>query len=87
MTVFVPLDSSSSCPAAPSFLVEPDDTSAQFTRVVKAIIKARRIVVVCGVWYIYSWTFSYAKMLAQGLGFRSERVSPTFARRRVSSRL
>jgi hypothetical protein len=48
MTVFVPLDGSTSCPAAPPFLVEPEDSSTQFTRVTKAILKARRIVVVCG---------------------------------------
>ncbi|EED81652.1 predicted protein [Postia placenta Mad-698-R] len=48
MTVFLPLEASSPFPQTPSFLVPSSDPSAHVKRVVKAIMKARRIAVVCG---------------------------------------
>lgn len=48
MTVFLPLEASSPFPQTPSFLIPSSDPSAHVKRVVKAIMKARRIAVVCG---------------------------------------
>jgi NAD-dependent histone deacetylase SIR2 len=48
MTVFIPLDPLVSQPATPSYLVQAKDRDAQLAKVVRAIVKARKIVVVCG---------------------------------------
>ncbi|PCH42141.1 DHS-like NAD/FAD-binding domain-containing protein [Wolfiporia cocos MD-104 SS10] len=48
MTLFLPLESSSSLPQNPPFLVPSPEPSAHVKRVVKAVMKARRIAVVCG---------------------------------------
>jgi hypothetical protein len=52
MTVFVPLNGRSATPAVPPFLHAPEDSSAQLARVTKAVLKARRIAVVCGRPYV-----------------------------------
>ncbi|KAJ7650734.1 DHS-like NAD/FAD-binding domain-containing protein [Roridomyces roridus] len=48
MTLFLPLEPSSPVPASPSFLQVPSDHTVQLDKVLKAILKAKRIVVVCG---------------------------------------
>ncbi|KAJ7746364.1 DHS-like NAD/FAD-binding domain-containing protein [Mycena metata] len=47
-TLFVPLDSSAGIPTSPSFLQIPMDPTVQLQKTVKAILKAKRIVIVCG---------------------------------------
>ncbi|KAJ7039637.1 DHS-like NAD/FAD-binding domain-containing protein [Mycena alexandri] len=48
MTLFVPLDSSAGIPTSPSFLQIPTDPTVQLQKTIKAILKAKRIVIVCG---------------------------------------
>ncbi|KAH9928339.1 DHS-like NAD/FAD-binding domain-containing protein [Fomitopsis serialis] len=48
MTVFLPLEASSPVPQAPAFLVPTPQPAAHLGKVIKAIMKARRIAVVCG---------------------------------------
>ncbi|KAF8553974.1 DHS-like NAD/FAD-binding domain-containing protein [Imleria badia] len=48
MTLFVPLDENQSPPVSPSFLVHPDDVTHHLRKALRAILKARRLVVVCG---------------------------------------
>ncbi|KAH9936053.1 DHS-like NAD/FAD-binding domain-containing protein [Amylocystis lapponica] len=48
MTVFLPLEADTPFPQAPSFLTSSSDPAAHVKKVVKAIMKARRIAVVCG---------------------------------------
>ncbi|KAJ7454734.1 DHS-like NAD/FAD-binding domain-containing protein [Mycena latifolia] len=48
MTLFVPLDPSVRVPASPSFLQDSVDPTVQLEKVIKAILKAKRIVIVCG---------------------------------------
>ncbi|KAH0833277.1 DHS-like NAD/FAD-binding domain-containing protein [Lanmaoa asiatica] len=48
MTLFIPLDHSQSSPSFPSFLVRPDDVPHHLRKALRAILKARRLVVVCG---------------------------------------
>lgn len=48
MTIFVPLEPSSEVPAQPSFLVPTSNVQAQLSKAIQAIMKARRIVVICG---------------------------------------
>lgn len=48
MTVFLPLEASTPFPSSPSFLAESTDSAAQVSKVLRAILKARRIVVICG---------------------------------------
>ncbi|KAH7927906.1 DHS-like NAD/FAD-binding domain-containing protein [Leucogyrophana mollusca] len=48
MTVFLPLEASSSPPATPPFLIHTENPDSQMRKAVKAIMKARRLVVVCG---------------------------------------
>ncbi|KAI0733599.1 DHS-like NAD/FAD-binding domain-containing protein [Fomitopsis betulina] len=48
MTVFLPLEASSPTPHTPAFLVSATQPAAQLQKVIKAIMKARRIAVVCG---------------------------------------
>ncbi|KAF8135012.1 DHS-like NAD/FAD-binding domain-containing protein [Boletus edulis] len=48
MTLFVPLDENQSQPPSPPFLVHPDDVSHHLRKALRAILKARRLVVVCG---------------------------------------
>ncbi|KAI1791933.1 DHS-like NAD/FAD-binding domain-containing protein, partial [Ganoderma leucocontextum] len=48
MTVFLPLDAAESRPLSPAFLVPSPDPVDHVMRVVKTVLKARRIVVVCG---------------------------------------
>jgi NAD-dependent histone deacetylase SIR2 len=51
MTIFLPLEASSSVPQSPAFLIPSPDPIAQINRVIKAILKAKRIVIVCGAIY------------------------------------
>ncbi|KAF9466582.1 DHS-like NAD/FAD-binding domain-containing protein [Collybia nuda] len=48
MTLFLPLEASTPLPPSPSFLIQPTDSHAQVSKVIKAIMKAKRIVVICG---------------------------------------
>lgn len=48
MTLFVPLRENQSPPASPPFLVHPDDVPHHLRTALRAILKARRLVVVCG---------------------------------------
>jgi hypothetical protein len=48
MTVFLPLNASSPLPALPTFLVPPANSASHLARVIQAIMKAKRIVVICG---------------------------------------
>jgi hypothetical protein len=48
MTLYLPLDTASPFPPSPSFLLPSTDTDDLLNRVIKAIMKAKRIVVVCG---------------------------------------
>lgn len=48
MTVFLPLNPSDPLPALPTFLIPPANSVAHLARVMKAIMKAKRIVVICG---------------------------------------
>ncbi|TFK75118.1 DHS-like NAD/FAD-binding domain-containing protein [Pluteus cervinus] len=48
MTLFLPLEESTPLPSSPPFLTAPTDLAAQRQRVIRAIVKARRIVVICG---------------------------------------
>lgn len=48
MTLFVPLDENQSPPTSPSFLVHSDDVIHQLRKALRTILKARRLVVVCG---------------------------------------
>ncbi|KAG8213044.1 DHS-like NAD/FAD-binding domain-containing protein [Butyriboletus roseoflavus] len=48
MTLFVPLDENHSPPSYPPFLVHPVDVPHHLRKALRAILKARRLVVVCG---------------------------------------
>ena len=48
MTLYVPLGEQKALPPTPSFLREPADHETAVSGVVKAIMKAKRIIVVCG---------------------------------------
>ncbi|KAI0833272.1 DHS-like NAD/FAD-binding domain-containing protein [Trametes gibbosa] len=48
MTAFLSLDAAAPFPSSPSFLVPAADPSSHLKRVIKTILKARRIAVVCG---------------------------------------
>lgn len=48
MTVFVPLKAGSSPPPTPSFLVPSETPNLHLRKAIKAILKAKRLVVVCG---------------------------------------
>ncbi|KAG9315281.1 DHS-like NAD/FAD-binding domain-containing protein [Chiua virens] len=48
MTLFVPLDHNQAPPSFPSFLVHTHDVHHHIRKAIRAILKARRLVVVCG---------------------------------------
>ncbi|KAG1821781.1 DHS-like NAD/FAD-binding domain-containing protein [Suillus subaureus] len=48
MTLFVPLEASSPPPPTPSFLVHSETPNLHLRKAIKAILKAKRLVVVCG---------------------------------------
>ncbi|KAJ7841347.1 DHS-like NAD/FAD-binding domain-containing protein [Mycena olivaceomarginata] len=48
MTLFIPLDSSADTPISPSFLQASANPTLQLQKAIKAILKAKRIVIVCG---------------------------------------
>ncbi|KAJ8473193.1 hypothetical protein ONZ51_g8029 [Trametes cubensis] len=48
MTAFLPLDAAAPFPPSPAFLVQSSNPANHVKRVIKAILKARRIAVVCG---------------------------------------
>ncbi|OAX43124.1 DHS-like NAD/FAD-binding domain-containing protein [Rhizopogon vinicolor AM-OR11-026] len=48
MTLFVPLDESSPPPSIPSFLVRSETPNLHLRKAIKAILKAKRLVIVCG---------------------------------------
>ncbi|KAF5317379.1 hypothetical protein D9611_004048 [Ephemerocybe angulata] len=51
MTVFLPLEEETHIPQTPPFLAEPADRKAGLAKVVQAVLKAKRIVVICGAWH------------------------------------
>ncbi|KAI0925719.1 hypothetical protein AcV5_008379 [Taiwanofungus camphoratus] len=83
MTVFLPLEASSPFPHSPSFLVPSAEPSAHVKKVIKAIMKARRIAVVCGtqrsLWACFlseGTTSLFCQMIAQ-LYELSQDATPT----------
>ncbi|THU99970.1 DHS-like NAD/FAD-binding domain-containing protein [Dendrothele bispora CBS 962.96] len=48
MTLFLPLEASAPVPSHPSFVNKPSDVQIQLEKVMKTILKAKRIVVICG---------------------------------------
>ncbi|KAI0084148.1 DHS-like NAD/FAD-binding domain-containing protein [Irpex rosettiformis] len=48
MTVFIPLDVSAPLPPSPHFLVQSTEPTAHVQKVIKAILKAKRIAILCG---------------------------------------
>ncbi|KAF8071989.1 DHS-like NAD/FAD-binding domain-containing protein [Lyophyllum atratum] len=48
MTLFLPLVGDTPLPASPSFLAECADSRTQISKVIRSILKAKRIVVICG---------------------------------------
>ncbi|KAI9057205.1 DHS-like NAD/FAD-binding domain-containing protein [Trametes sanguinea] len=48
MTAFLPLDAATPFPPSPAFLVPSPDPASHLKRVIKTVLKARRIAVVCG---------------------------------------
>ncbi|CDO75794.1 hypothetical protein BN946_scf184934.g9 [Trametes cinnabarina] len=48
MTAFLPLDATALFPPSPTFLIPSPDPASHMKRVIKTILKARRIAVVCG---------------------------------------
>jgi hypothetical protein len=56
MTLYLPLDVASPFPQSPSFLLPSPDLDDQLNKVIKAIMKARRIVVICGMILRFSAT-------------------------------
>ncbi|KAG2074184.1 DHS-like NAD/FAD-binding domain-containing protein [Suillus decipiens] len=48
MTLLVPLEASSSPPSTPSFMVHSETPNLHLRKTIKAILKAKRLVVVCG---------------------------------------
>ena len=48
MTVFLPLKEGTATPAFPSFLCQATEPTDYWKRVIKAILKAKHIAVVCG---------------------------------------
>jgi hypothetical protein len=48
MTLFLPLEDSAPLYSTPAFVIKPNDTESQVTKVIKTILKAKRIVVICG---------------------------------------
>ncbi|KAG5720230.1 NAD-dependent histone deacetylase HST3 [Termitomyces sp. T112] len=48
MTLFVPLEADTPLPSSPFFLTESVDPQVQISRIIKFILKAKRIVVICG---------------------------------------
>ncbi|KAF5367076.1 hypothetical protein D9758_003911 [Tetrapyrgos nigripes] len=48
MTLLLPLGASAPAPTHPSFVLKPPDTQNQLEKVFKTILKAKRIVVICG---------------------------------------
>ncbi|KXN90568.1 NAD-dependent protein deacetylase hst4 [Leucoagaricus sp. SymC.cos] len=48
MTIFLPLEADLPHPSKLSFLVRSSDVTMQLQKVIQSILKARRIVVVCG---------------------------------------
>ena len=77
MTAFLPLEAATPLPPSPAFLVPSPDPAHHMKRVVKAVLKARRIAVVCGEWrgYVLPWCAvgSLNAVLQSGRPFASER--------------
>ncbi|KAF7424233.1 hypothetical protein PC9H_009539 [Pleurotus ostreatus] len=48
MTIFLPLEPAKTLPSSPPFLVASSDPRTQTAKVVKAILKAKRVVIICG---------------------------------------
>ncbi len=64
MTTFLALSTPASFPSSPAFLVASPDPVGHVNRVIKAILKARRIVVVCGEQHL----FPPGRILMDGVG-------------------
>lgn len=58
MTAFLPLEAATPLPPSPAFLVPSPDPASHMKRVVKAVLKARRIAVVCGKYLLGSLSMS-----------------------------
>ena len=86
MTVFLSLSSSSLPPVLPTFLVPPANSASHLARVIQAIMKAKRIVVICGpLPFSISLILSYS--LPQVLEYLSKLAFQTSDRPMVFSNL
>ena len=92
MTVFVPLEETSPFPNSPPFLVSSSEPSAHLKKAVKAIMKARRIAVVCGGWHSVFFYYKRVSLLYFGSFMKEQEflyrlAYPILDRRKASSRL
>ena len=76
MTVFLSLNPSSPPPALPTFLVPPVNAVTHLARVIQAIMKAKRIVVICGS-SIYCLSYLYL-IYSTGAGISVQAGIPDF---------
>ncbi len=60
MTIFLPLEPTKPVPSSPTFLVASSDPQAQTAKVVKAILKAKRVVIICGAQPSFCLEFCWA---------------------------
>ena len=86
MTVFLPLNPESPLPPLPTFLVPPANSVSHLARVIHAIMKAKRIVVICGpLPFPLSFFSLFLTQNRQVPEYPFRLASPTFDHQMVSS--
>ena len=60
MTVFLPIDPDGAPPPLPAFVAPTENPAAQMSRTIQAIMKAKRIVVICGRFRCCLRTFAHS---------------------------
>lgn len=77
MTLFLPLHSPSPSPRTPPFLALSSNPPAQLQKLIQTILKARRIVVVCGLHPVFSASI-LTLILLPGAGISVQAGIPDF---------
>jgi|SRR5258705_13852541 hypothetical protein len=69
MTLFIPIDTLSQLPSIPSYLVQTLDVNQKLREMVRTIVTAKKIVVICGTFFLEAPTNATDSEIKQVQGY------------------